>query len=154
MAKHVNKTYNIEAEIPLIQLLDRAQRWFERRIVQALEAKGVEGIQPADLKLLANLDCGTTYASEVARRMGVSRQSVNKLLKNLLREKLVTLENHPTQGNTKVIIMTDLGKEWIRDAVAVSRNLESELMAQIGTEHVSALRAALEAAWSSWNADP
>lgn len=83
--------------------------------------------------------------------MGVSRQSVNKSLKNLVSERMVTLETHPNQRNTKLIVMTPEGREWVKKAVAVSSRLEREVAEKIGSGNATALRRALEAAWPSWN---
>jgi len=101
----------------------------------------------ADLKLLANLDCGTTYASELAKRMGVSRQAVNKLIKSLVETGLVRLEAVPGKRNTKWIVITDSGRETILDLVTELNRMEALLEKRLGEELVGELRAALEADW-------
>lgn len=145
MQKVVNQTDKKTHEISLIQLLDRVQRWLETQIVHEVADSGGVEIQTSDIKLLANLDCGTTYASEVARRMGISRQSVTQLLQNLVRQGLITLEIDPKRRNTKLIVMTEAGKEWVRKAVAACDRLEEDLALKIGRDHAVALRRALEA---------
>jgi len=64
---------------------------------------------------------------------------------------MVTLETHPNQRNTKLIVMTPEGREWVKKAVAVSSRLEREVAEKIGSGNATALRRALEAAWPSWN---
>lgn len=104
-------------------------------------------LSKADLQLLANLDCGETYASELARRMKVSRQAIGKLLKNLVADGYVSLETDPKRANTKVIVITDAGRQLVFDAIAELNRLEEELAKRIGESDARALRRALEADW-------
>jgi len=130
----------------LYQLLDRAHQWFEAGLLESFEKKGVHSLGRAELKLIANLDCGTTYSSELARRLGVSRQAVAKLVGNLVQEGIVTLQADPDQRNTKQIVMTEKGKELIRHAVEGLDAKEKSLAEEIGIKSATNLRNALEAA--------
>ena len=133
--------------LTLFQLINAAQGWFETALMPYLQKCGGKDLGYADLKLLANLDCGTTYASELARRMRVSRQAVNKLVRNLVEAELVRLEAVPGKRNTKWIVITDSGRNIILDIIAELNRMEAVLEARIGTEQVAALRAALETDW-------
>lgn len=144
---NVNQTDEFPANLTLFQLINAAQGWFETALMPYLRKYGGEELGYADLKLLANLDCGITYASELARRMRVSRQAVNKLVKNLVGAGLVRLEAVPGKRNTKWIVITDSGRDIIMDIVAELNRMEALLEARIGTEQVAALRTALEADW-------
>jgi len=139
-------------QMTLYQLLDRAHQWFEAGLQESFQNGGVRSLRRADLKLIANLDCGTTYSSELARRLGVSRQAVAKLVGNLVKEGIVTLEPDPDARNTKLIVMTEKGKELIRYAVEALDAKEEELAKEIGRGPAKNLRVALEAAqWGHGN---
>jgi len=131
----------------LFQLLDRARGWFEPTLFGAFEAEAAAKLSRADIHLLAHLNCGTTYASELARRLGVSRQAAAKLLKNLIEAGLIRLEPAPDRRNTKWIVITEAGKAAISRAVEELEKAERLLERRIGSGSAQALRAALEAEW-------
>jgi len=133
--------------ISLLQLLERAHTWFEERLLMACRNSGQHSLGRADLRLLANLNCGTTYSSELARRLGVSRQAVGKLVKNLVKEELVRLETDPERRNMKRIVITPEGERWINEAVGELGRLECVLGERLGKERVAVLREVLEAGW-------
>src|SRR6056297_3655123 len=103
--------------LSLLQLLARGHAWFQEGLLAACRARGQETLGRAELRVLANLNCGPTYSSELARRLGVSRQAVGKLVKNLETEGLVVLETDPEQRNMKRIVITPEGEKWINEAV-------------------------------------
>jgi len=129
----------------LLQLLERAHTWFQEGLLRACRNSGQRSLGRADLRLLANLNCGTTYSSELARRLGVSRQAVGKLVKNLEDEGLVVLETDPEQRNMKRIVITPEGEKWINEAVGELDRLERALSDRLGEERVASLREVLEA---------
>ena len=144
---NVNQVDEKKQNLTLFQLINAAQSWFETALIPYLQKHGGKNLGYADLKLLANLDCGTTYASELARRMGVSRQAVNKLINNLVEAGLVRLEAVPGKRNTKWIVITESGRETIMDIVAELNRMESLLEGRVGAEQMTVLRTALEADW-------
>jgi len=149
MESNVNQIDEENSNLTIFQLINAAQSWFEAALMPTLQKYGSEKLGYADLKLLANLDCGATYASELAKRMSVTRQAVNKLIKNFVEAGLVRLEPVPGKRNTKWIVITDSGRETILDIIAELNRLESLLKKRVGAERMSVLRAALEADWGS-----
>lgn len=132
----------------LAQLVGRADLWFKKKLLAALESSDHKGFGSSDILMLANLDCGRTYPSEVARRIGVSRQAVYKLLRNLEQKEIVSLEQDSERKNSKVIVITSKGEAMIRDAIILLQGIEKELRDKIGEESVDRLRAVLELDWT------
>jgi len=145
MSLNVNKTDKKQA--PLLQLLAGGQNWFREGLMLAFSDGEAPHLRPADLTLLAQLDCDTTHASELARRMGVSRQSVTKLLQNLVSEGLVELRPVASRGNKKCIIITGRGKAFIDRTLGQLERLEATLEERIGHKRVEQLRDALSRDW-------
>ncbi len=147
----VNKVDEVGPErsdsISLFQLLERGHTWFQEGLLAACRARGQQSLGRADLRLLANLNCGTTYSSELARRLGVSRQAIGKLVKNLVEEGLVKLETDPEQRNLKRIVITPEGEKWINEAVGELNRMERTLAERLGEERLAVLREVLEADW-------
>jgi len=131
----------------LAQLVSQADLWLNKGLLAALEASDYTGFSRADILMLANLDCGTTYPSELARRIGVSRQAVYKLLKNLEQKGIVALEPDSERRNAKVIVITPAGERMIHTAVEILRGIESHLEERVGPERLRKLREILQMDW-------
>jgi len=134
-------------QLPVGQLLHRANAWFQTGLLNHLHQGVLAGVNLADLNLLAHLNCGTTYCSELARRLGVSRQAINRLLANLVKQRLVTLKTDADRRNQKVIVITAEGEEAIRTALEELERMEKELARRIGSSKAKALRDALTCDW-------
>jgi DNA-binding MarR family transcriptional regulator len=149
MGDIVNQIDDNERALTLYQLVDRAHTWFQEALLELLDAGEGAALSRADLHLLANLDCGTTYTSQLARRLGVSRQAVNKLVRNLVEAGLVRLEDAQGQRNVKWIVMTERGTALVAWLVGELRDLEARIARRIGAGDARALRRALEADWGA-----
>jgi DNA-binding MarR family transcriptional regulator len=132
---------------PLPVLLETASRWVMQGLLAKLEARGHDRLTEGHLMLIANLDCGTTHASAVAQRMGVSRQAVFRTTRELQALGLLTLEADPARGNQKIVVMTESGSRLALDARAALAEIDAALAARLGPEAAARLRAALEAGW-------
>ena len=131
----------------LAQLVGRADLWFSKKLLAALEASDHKGFGNSDILMLANLNCVRTFPSELARRIGVSRQAVYKMLKNLEKKGIVALETDSERRNSKVIVITPEGERMIRDAMALLKGIEEELSENLTPKAVEQLRAILEMDW-------
>lgn len=131
----------------LAQLVGLADLWFSKKLLAALEASDHKGYGKSDILMLANLDCGRTFPSELARRIGVSRQAVYKMLKNLEAKRIVALETDSERRNSKVIVITPEGERMIRDAMTLLRGIEQDLRGNLTPKAVDQLRAILEQDW-------
>jgi DNA-binding MarR family transcriptional regulator len=132
---------------PLPVLLETASRWVMQGLLAKLRARGHDRLTEGHLMLIVNLDCGTTHASAVAQRMGVSRQAVFRTTRELQALGLLTLEADPARGNQKIVVMTESGSRLALDARAALAEIDAALAARLGPEAAARLRAALEAGW-------
>lgn len=139
---------------PLTVLLQTASHWVMQGLMAALAAKGYKGLTEAHLTLLGNLDCGTTHASAVAQRIGLSRQAIYRTIREM--EMLAYLELHddPDRRNQKLVVMTDAGIRLALDARGALATLEQTLGQRIGAAALFALRASLEQGWGDVGQTP
>lgn len=147
LQKKESKEVEGNKELTLAQLVGRADLWLKKKLLAALEAGNHHGLSQSDVLMLANLNCGRTYPSEVARRIGVTRQAVYKMLKNLEYKGIISLDLDTERRNSKVIVITPKGEELIRKAVEILEDIESELRAQLPPGSVDQLREILEQDW-------
>lgn len=131
----------------LLQLLDDARRWFEKALVAAMEQAGSEQVTPPQLALFAVLDAEGTTASELARRMGVTRQTTHQAVGALVEAGLVEQAPDPTSARRRLVRRTAEGERAHRQAMRVLRQAEDVLAERVGPAAATALRAALEADW-------
>ncbi|MFD7015328.1 MarR family winged helix-turn-helix transcriptional regulator [Streptomyces sp. NPDC059928] len=132
----------------LPQLLAGARRWFEEGLLAALEADGAAPVSPTKAQLFAVLDDEGTTVSELARRMGVTRQTAHQAVHGLVAAGLLEQAPDPASARQRLIRRTGEGERVHRQAGLLLERLEEQLAERIGREAVDALRAALEAPWS------
>ena len=110
---------------------------------------GFDGITPAHVNFIGSLDCGVTQSSEVARRLGVSRQAVHKMARELTSQGVIQLVPHPERGNQKVIRFTDNGAELISKMRRHLARMVADLEARLGDGGLAALERLLAEGWVS-----
>lgn len=139
---------------PLTVLLQTASHWVMQGLMAELTTKGYSGLTEAHLTLLGNLDCGTTHASAVAQRIGVSRQAIYRTIREMEALAFLGLQDDPDRRNQKLVVMTDAGMRLALDARAALATLEETLGQRIGVGPFLALRASLEQSWGDATQPP
>lgn len=127
-------------------LLDRF-RWFDKAVRSALADRMGMEISSAQSLLFAELPVDGARQSDLARRLGVTRQAVNELVKGLEQLGLVEVVADPESGRSKLVRPTALGRQSIEVALETFAGLEAELRVRIGDRSVEQLRRALSADW-------
>lgn len=138
----------------LPQLLGDARRWFEEGLLTALEAGGAAPVSPTQVQLFAALDDQGTTVSELARRMGVTRQTAHQAVHGLVAAGLLEQNPDPASARQRLIRRTGKGERAHRQAELILERLEEQLADRIGRAQADALRAALEAPWGRPPAAP
>ncbi|MFD7292505.1 MarR family winged helix-turn-helix transcriptional regulator [Streptomyces sp. NPDC059897] len=131
----------------LPQLLGDARRWFEDGLLAELESQGVAPITPTQVQLFAMLDTDGTTVSELARRMGVTRQTVHQAVRTLIEDGLLQQVPDPASARQRLVRRTAHGRRAHERARRALDGLEARLAERIGEDALGALRAALEAPW-------
>ncbi|MGW8330044.1 MarR family winged helix-turn-helix transcriptional regulator [Streptomyces sp. NPDC055808] len=131
----------------LPQLFTDARRWFEEGLLAAMEAAGATPVSPAQAQLFAVLDDGGTTVSELARRMGVTRQTAHQAVHGLVDAGLLAQVPDPGSARRRLIRRTPDGERAHGRATEILERLEGQLAARIGKDAADALRSALEANW-------
>ncbi|MGC0327373.1 DNA-binding MarR family transcriptional regulator [Streptomyces sp. SAI-170] len=131
----------------LPQLLGEARRWFEEGLLSALEAAGATPVSPTQAQLFAVLDDEGTTVAELARRMGVTRQTAHQAVHGLVATGLLEQIPDPASARQRLIRRTPEGERAHRQAGVILERLEEQLAERIGRETVDALRATLETSW-------
>ncbi|MET7389503.1 MarR family winged helix-turn-helix transcriptional regulator [Streptomyces sp. NPDC005529] len=133
----------------LPQLLGAARRWFDEGLLAALEAEDVDPVTATQLHVFTVLDEQGTTVAELARRMGVTRQTAHQAVHSLIAVGLLEQTPDPESARRRLIRRTPKGRTAHERAEAMVGQLERALAARIGEDTVTALRAALEQPWGT-----
>lgn len=137
-----------DANLPLLALLQRGVRWFSDELLERLAAAGVDNITPAHTAVLAHLNHGTSLSiAELARRAGVTRQTMHRAVTQLVDEGLLSSTPGPGFPRSSLIELTAAGSQRRDIASGILRELEQDLASQLGTTALAELRESLARAW-------
>ncbi|MFI8231213.1 MarR family winged helix-turn-helix transcriptional regulator [Streptomyces sp. NPDC085900] len=131
----------------LPQLFAESRRWFEDALFASMEAAGEQPVTSTQASVFALLDDEGTTVSELARRIGVTRQTAHQVVHALIGVHL--LEQVPDPGSARRILIrtTAEGRRVHERAQATIAVIESVLAERIGAAAVDALRQTLTADW-------
>ena len=129
----------------LIFELRRTVDVLESELMARLEATGWPRLTINQVLLFAHLEPDGVTPAELARRMGMSRQSMQKNLDRLETLELVELRAHPQDRRSNLVVHTAEGLDFSRSAAMVLDGFERRLEAALGADAVNRARTVLNA---------
>ncbi|MCS3902660.1 DNA-binding MarR family transcriptional regulator [Methylohalomonas lacus] len=111
-------------------------------VVVELQSCGYEDITPALLGFLGGLDCGTNYASAIARNLNVSRQRVARMVSELCQAGY--LQQDAADGRQKAILFTQEGEELMAEVRRILARLDKAIEKETGRQGLNATVESLE----------
>jgi len=134
-------------KIYLRTLLLQRTNWFEERILEKAHGHGYAKVTPAMARLFGFMGGQPTGLSELARRMGVSRQAVHKLANEAVA--LGLIESVPSPEDARVVRLQFTQAGWTMSTHA-SRDfddIETLLKERLGARNLTELKRLLSLAW-------
>ncbi len=117
--------------LQLVQEASEVSDLITHHVADELQGLGYHGATPSMLGFLSALECGINYGSDIARKLGVSRQMVAKTVREL--SQVGYLEQLSVGGRQKQIVFTLQGEHLMADArrtlAALDRRLAKQLAA-------------------------
>jgi DNA-binding MarR family transcriptional regulator len=110
----------------------------------AFAAAGLDGIRPAQSVALVPLAAGGLHASDLADRLGVSRQAVAQAIAGLERRNYVTRLPDPADARARLIELTPRGKQALRVMRSNALDLEKRWQQTLGQRRLAELRKILQ----------
>jgi DNA-binding MarR family transcriptional regulator len=132
---------------PLARLLLDGFKWFETGLLHRLADAGYPDLRVSHSALFAALDRSGTRPAELARRLGVTRQSAHQTIHELVEMGLLELVADPEDRRASIARLTDEGREHVDVARRIFRDLERQLKERVGVRRVEALRETLSRDW-------
>ncbi|MCR9295689.1 MAG: MarR family transcriptional regulator [bacterium] len=132
---------------PLIALLFEQQRWIDSKLLAALAEYGWSDLTRAQSLVFGQIDAGCTNASEIAARLNISRQAVNRTVGELVSAGYLKLHDLPGQGNMRRISLTAKGRKIMHDASKIFDQIEAEVEEALGANNFRHLIHLLSQPW-------
>lgn len=131
------------------RLLLDAFNWFDAGLLASLKEQGWPDLSHSQSMVMAYLGSDGIRISELARRLGVSRQAAQKSVKELERLKLVITEIDPTNLSAKTVVLTTQGKANVAAALNAFSEIEKQLSRRMGSSDLASMRRTLEKDWGA-----
>jgi len=100
--------------------------------VTALLQEGHEGVTAAQSRVMTLIDREGTRPAELARRAGMTRQSMTQALDGLHRMGYVDVTDDPDHGRAKIASLTKSGAAALRDGLRAALTVHAEWTDAIG----------------------
>ncbi len=130
-----------DAELTL--LLGLAFQVVLAEFVRRLDEKGYAELRPMHGIIFQELKNGGRTSTELAKRLGMTKQAVGQIVTDLEGNGYVQRKEHPNGGRWRLVVLTDKALDHLATAGPVLYQLEAELAAQLDDAHLAVLRAEL-----------
>jgi DNA-binding MarR family transcriptional regulator len=106
--------------------------WLDEGLQNYLQARGWPAVTRPQSMVMANIVLGVRRPSDIARRLGVSRQAIHATLNQMVDLGMVALVDDPTNGRVKEVTVTPQGERMRLDAQRAMVIMGDELGRRLG----------------------
>lgn len=121
--------------------------WLHDAIEKTFVANGVAPLTRAQGFVIVAIAGGEHRAINIARDLGVSRQAVSQILAELEKRGVVSLEDDPTDGRSRIVKFRAEFEDSGATCALLFDALEREIGRRIGKRRLWNLHDALDAEW-------
>ncbi|MFC1747744.1 MarR family transcriptional regulator [Pseudomonadota bacterium] len=114
------------------QLIKVGRLIHEKGLNDARDAFNLPELKQAHLDLFPYIDFEGTSVSDIAKRKGVSKQFVSKLVKEMVHMKILYLENDPEDSRSKRVFFKTSGPYAIQKGFEALISTDQSLIAHLG----------------------
>jgi DNA-binding MarR family transcriptional regulator len=127
------------------QLLLKAARLLNERAIARVRAEANPEFRTPHTALLPHIDFAGTRLTELAARVGTSKQAVGELVGELEEMGLVSRAVDPADARARLVRFTARGRRALLHGLSVLAEIEDELADDLGRKTLDRLRADLGA---------
>lgn len=111
--------------------------------VARVDRLGYADLRPMHGYVFQAVQHGGATGTELAARLGVTKQAAGQLVDELEGKGYLRREPHPQGGRRRLVVLTEKGREHMAVAGRVMRELEREVDDQLGHQMAAELRTSL-----------
>jgi DNA-binding MarR family transcriptional regulator len=130
---------------PLVRLMTAATQAAVAHLNAELARKGYSGIRAADGYALLALETDGATTSQLAERIGITKQGAAKVAARLEAQGFIRRKPHERDARAAILTRTPRAERLLRQAEQIQRQMEREWARDIGEMELHAMRQALEA---------
>jgi DNA-binding MarR family transcriptional regulator len=127
--------------------LTRALDWFDNSLQNVVASHGFKPFHRTQSMIIMHIALGIDAPSDIAREMGLTRQNVHHMARDLINSGVIVSMPDPRDPRRTLYRLSDDATELRSIALATITKLEQVLERRIGVDHVAHLRSALAADW-------
>lgn len=132
------------ALIPLIALAFRAWRAMEADMVRSAHLSGHPEVKRTHNAVFATLRRDGMRAVDMAAEMGITRQSMGEVVREMVDLGLLEMRPDPDDRRAKIVAYTEEGLRLAGQGYAHIKDLERRFAEELGAEDYAAARRVLE----------
>ena len=121
--------------------------WFDEGLQNYLQARGWPAVTRPQSMVMANIVLGVRRPSDIARRLGVSRQAIHATLNQMVDLGMLALVDDPTNGRVKEVVVTQQGERMRLDAQRAMVLMGDELGRRLGKPQLLKMAHLLHENW-------
>ncbi|MFT3923853.1 MAG: MarR family transcriptional regulator [Myxococcales bacterium] len=124
-----------------IQVLFKVARLLDEEALRRVARRtGQPQLRRSHTSLLPHIDLEGTRITDLADRLGITKQAVSQLVDDLEALDVLARVPDPEDARAKRVVFTAKGRTGLLEGLAVLRALEGELEARVGKAAMAALR--------------
>ena len=132
-------------EASTLQLLFKAARLLNERALERVRERTGQPVRVAHTALFPHLDLAGTRLTDLAARLGVTKQAAGQLVDELVEMGMLERAPDPSDARAKLVRFSRRGRAALLEGLGVLRELEEELAGAVGASGVRVLHDTLAA---------
>jgi DNA-binding MarR family transcriptional regulator len=128
---------------PLIALVHRTDKALQTDMVEEAHRRGHVGIKQAHNAVFATLHAAGARAVDMAAWMGITRQSMGEIVRDLVGLGILEMVPDPADGRAKLVTYTDEGRQVAADGFGHIQDLERRFAEEFGAADYETARRVL-----------
>lgn len=129
--------------VPLIALVHRLNKALQLDMVSAAHQRGHTGLKNSHNAVFATLDPEGSRAADMAAQLGITRQSMGEIVRELVDLGIVEMKPDPADRRAKLVTWTQHGLAVARDGYTHILDIEDRCAGELGVKQFDAFREAL-----------
>lgn len=132
MSDDFSKRLEAQKAASTIQLLFKAARLLNERAIERVRERTKRPVRTAHTSLLPHIDLEGTRLTELARRLGVTKQATAQLVDELVELGMLERTPDPADARAKLVRLSKRGRQGLLEGLETLRDMEQELRARVG----------------------
>jgi DNA-binding MarR family transcriptional regulator len=144
MSEQFRKEFEALKQQSVAQLLFKASRLLNEEAIARIQSRGAPSFRVSYTALFPHISFEGTRATEIAKKVGITKQAVGQMLSDLEDMKVIERIQDPTDKRAHLVRFTAFGRDALLHGMSVLSEIEGELQTSMGEEKMSALRDSLQ----------